>query len=214
MDRHQPSEQGLAATHSFQTSQMLSRIEEVNTTCLDLLITPRRALERGPTNFTAEIRPLLVSAGPHARRRVAQQLLPLVDMHFRNDEWWRSVKSNPQRTWGVVPPDIPKRSGVRLARTTITLAWQSLHTDAELTRALFGMSPFVARAIETLRFTEIEEIAERQYRHVRPRWEDRPWLWLQLIEAAQSNEPNALREFHIHALQLLAGESLPPSKSV
>jgi hypothetical protein len=206
---------GLAGTQAFRklTERMLSHIEEVNATCLEVMVSTARSASTTATEFATEVWPPLLSASTAVKRRATQQRLPLAEMEFRNDAWWQAVKSDPQRTWQTSEHifDAPKRAALRLARTTLILAWQSLNADRDVARVLFGMSTSVADTIAAMRFNEIELVAEHQCRHVRPRWEDRPWLWVKLIEAASANDPRAMREFHIHALQLLAGESLPRS---
>jgi hypothetical protein len=207
---------GLAGTHTFQrfTARLLDHIEEVNTTCLDTMVATARNASSSASAFAIAVCPPLLSASTAVRRRAAQQRLPLAEMEFRNDAWWRAVKSDPQRVWGTAEPTIdpPRRAALRLARTTLILAWQGLNADRDVTRVLFSMSTTVAQTIAEMRFSEIESVAEYQCRHVRPRWEDRPWLWVSLLKAAASNDQGAMRQFHIHALQLLTGESLPKSQ--
>jgi hypothetical protein len=68
--------------------------------------------------------------------------------------------------------------------------------------------PRVAELIGALSMSEIERVAERRGRYVRPRWEDRPAVWHELIQAACSPDIRRTREFCLHGLQLLTGDLL------
>ena len=97
----------------------------------------------------------------------------------------------------------------KLARSTLTMAWHTVRTDAEATRVLLGISPPVADHIASLRLQDIDRIAERHFRRLRPRWEDRPAVWRQLLACARETDVNAAHEFVLHALQLTAASALP-----
>ena len=186
-------------------------IAELNERCLDLLVLVART---GPptSGFTLamHLRPLLRSTRPAVRRRAAEVGLPLIDMEFRNSEWWQALKSDSSScSRQHLRPDLPKRAMVQLTRATLILCWHSVHADLECARVLFGMSRAVTEIVGSLRLSDIEQIAERQFRRVRPRWDDRPWLWRELLSAAESNDQLSWRAFHVHALQVLAGENLP-----
>jgi hypothetical protein len=89
------------------------------------------------------------------------------------------------------------------------LAWNSLRAQPATARILLGMAHPVADLIAGLRFDEIARVAHQRFRHVRPRWDDRPAVWRRLLLAAQSNDEKLMGEFNLHGLQLLAGELLP-----
>jgi hypothetical protein len=102
---------------------------------------------------------------------------------------------------------------MKLARATLTLAWHTVRTDTEATLVLLGISPPVAEHIASLRLQDIDRIAERHYRRLRPRWEDRPAVWRQLLACSRETDVNAAHEFVLHALQLTAAVSLPVTSS-
>ena len=68
----------------------------------------------------------------------------------------------------------------------------------------------VAALLQSVSLTELERLAERRYRFLRPRWEDRPAVWHQLLESAATRDYRDAREFNIRGLQLLVGELLVP----
>jgi hypothetical protein len=73
------------------------------------------------------------------------------------------------------------------------------------------MTAEVGDLIASLRFDQIDRIAEKRLRFVRPRWDDRPAVWRRLLLAARADDQKLMGEFNVHALQLLAGELMAPS---
>jgi hypothetical protein len=72
------------------------------------------------------------------------------------------------------------------------------------------MSADVTDSLRQLPITEIYSIAERRYRHVRPRWEDRPAVWRRLLLSAQSEDIRRSRDFSLYGIQLLTAELISP----
>ena len=83
-----------------------------------------------------------------------------------------SAGSDP--TW-LAP--FPRPAAVKLARSTLVLAWHTVRTNLDAAVVLLGIAPSVAEIIAKPHLQDLDRIAERQYRHVRPRWEDRPAVW-------------------------------------
>lgn len=194
--------------------ESLAPLHEVNERCLDLItLVSKLAPEDAPFAMVGPLRSLLRGTRPIVRRRAARQPFALVDMEFRDVEWWRAVASNPARTWKdrAWRNASPKRAAVQLTQATLMLAWHMTRADAEATSVVFGMSREVAEVIAALGLSDIETIAERQFRHVRPRWEQQPEVWRELLLAAHRDDADAMRAFVVHALQLLMGEVVPRS---
>jgi len=194
--------------------ELLLPLHEVNARCLDLIsLVAKLDPEDAPFALVGPLRMLLRGTRPPLRRRAASQPFALVDMEFRDIGWWQAVKSRPSRVWKDRPwrALVPKRAAIQLAQTTLMLAWHMTRADADATSIVFGMSPEVAQIIRSLRLSEIDTIAQHQFRHVRPRWEERPELWRELLVAAHSEDSGAARTIAIRALQLLAGEIVPRS---
>lgn len=194
--------------------QLLLPLHEVNERCLDLIaLVAKLDPEDAPFALVGPLRSLLRGTRPILRHRAARQPFSLIDMEFRDAEWWRAVKSRPSRAWKERPwrALAPKRAATQLAQTTLMLAWHMTRADADATSIVFGMSREVAQLIGSLRLSEIDTIAQHQFPHVRPRWEERADLWRELLVAAQSEDSEAMRTIAIRALQLLAGEVVPRS---
>jgi hypothetical protein len=156
-----------------------------------------------------ELRDTLRQAHPAIRRKAASRGFLLVDMEFGDATWWRTAlrpshtRDRRRRLGGL-----PARSGVPLARATLMMAWNAVRADAETACILLGMHRKVAEVFLSMQLGHIEQIATREFRSVRPRWADRPRIWRSLLECAASEKATLLRDFDLHALQLIAGESL------
>jgi hypothetical protein len=87
------------------------------------------------------------------------------------------------------------------------LAWHSVRADVNAS-CLLGISSAVAATLASFSLTELDRIAARRFRHVRPRWEDRPIVWRQLLLSASTGDARQTRDAHLRALQLLTGELL------
>lgn len=194
---------------------LLTGVFEVNERCLELLVSAARQEPRGSFALVRELREVLLSTDPPVRRRAACRSFLLVDMEFGNIDWWRGVGSQlaePARLpyWRR---SFPRASGTQLARAALLLAWSSLRSgrDPATARLLLGMTPEVGELVASLRFDQIERVAQKRFRFVRPRWDDRPAVWRRLLLAAQSADSGLMGAFNLHALQLLSGELIEPT---
>ena len=188
----------------------LNGLYEVNERCIELLVSTARREETQSFALISELRDLFKSADRSMRERAARVNFLLVDLEFGNPDFWHVACSHPGQQlktpqWRV---SFPRRSAVPLAHATLMLAWNSLRTDSPTARVLLGMAQSVSHRIAGLRFDEIERIAHKRYRHVRPRWDDRPAVWRRLLLAAQSDDAKLMGAVSLHALQLLTGELL------
>ena len=200
------------APHDPEGEGPLRGSYEVNERCLEMLVSATRHEQDRPFALVSELRELLKSTVPATRQRAARRTFLLVDMEFANEDWWHAVRSYPSHQMRTPPwrGSFPRASGIPLARATLLLAWNSLRAspDQASVRLLLGMTPRVSEVITNLRFDEIDRIAQKRFRHVRPRWDDRPAVWRRLLLAAQSDDEKLMGAFNLHGLQLLAGELL------
>lgn len=194
---------------------LLGGVFEVNERCLEMLVNAARQEPTGSFVLVRELHELFRTADPPVRRRAACRSFLLVDMEFGDADWWRGAGSHlsePARLpyWRR---SFPRTSGTQLARATLFLAWNSLRSgrDPATVRLLLGMTPEVGELIATLRFDQIDRIAQKRFRFVRPRWDDRPAVWRRLLLAARRDDSRLMGEFNLHGLQLLAGELMEPT---
>lgn len=94
-------------------------------------------------------------------------------------------------------------------RETLMLAWNVVSIDRGAATLLLGMAPSVATMLVELGPQDVERIAARHGRHLRPRWEDLPQFWSNLLQAADGNDEDSLYKLHLHGIQLLGSELIP-----
>jgi len=194
---------------------VLSPVCDVNEQCLRLLGQVARSSSDIGNDFVSEPFVLLRCVDASTQARAARFPFLLVDIRFRDRAWWRDVLTQPERSWNDPSwlARLPRSSAVKLTRATLILVWHTVRLDLESAMVLLGIAPAVAEVIGELPLRDIDRIAERHYRHMRPRWEDRPAVWHQLLDCAQTGDVEAAHEFVLHALQLTAGAVLPRSDS-
>lgn len=188
----------------------------MNARCIEMLVNAARD-ERGCTfALVADLRELFKSLDPATRQRAARCAFLLSDLELSNADWWHVAHNHPAQPIRTPPwrASFPRPSAIQLARATLLLAWNSLQVEPPTAQVLLGITTPVAEVIANLQFDEIDPIARARYRHVRPRWDDRPAVWRRLLLAAQTADESLLTEFNLHALQLLTGELLPPRSAV
>jgi hypothetical protein len=205
----------LSTPHRTNSKDALAPICEINEQCLQMLVHVAREAHTPPESFLHHLFSLIGPLDPKALATTARFPFLLVDFGFRDLSWWQSITPGHRRagkdlSW-LVP--FPRATATKLARATLTLAWHTVRTDAEATRVLLGINPPVAEHIASLRLQDIDRIAERHFRRLRPRWEDRPAVWRQLLACARETDVNAAHEFVLHALQLTAASALPVTAS-
>jgi hypothetical protein len=187
--------------------QALRPLYEVNQLCIELLVKAAWS-ERLDLPLVCQLRAGLRSMSAEAQARAAQKAFLLVDMEFTNSASWNLLQNHPSRMISTPRPSyFPRSSAIQLARAALLLLRHSIHSNA-VEACLLGVHPRVAGMIGALSMSEIERLAERRGRYVRPRWEDRPAVWHELIQAACSPDIRRTREFCLHGLQLLAGDLL------
>jgi len=185
----------------------LEPLQKVNERCIELLANAARSDRRGTFPLVIQLRDTLPALTSQSRLQAASQAVLLVEMEFTNLPWWEAIRKHPGRASAqpVRQGSFPRASAVQLGRATLMLVWHSLRADGR-TACLFGITPAVAEVITAFSLTEMDRILERRFRHVRPRWEDRPAVWHQLLQAAQSADARQARDVRLRALQLITGE--------
>jgi hypothetical protein len=211
-----PEDTGRFSTPPKQQHQdALAPICEINEQCLQMLVGAARQSRIPPDNFLFHLFSLVSPLNDASIVTAARFPFLLVDFGFRDPQWWRRITSRNSRaeaepSW-LVP--YPRATAMKLARATLTLAWHTARTDADATLVLLGIGEQVADQISSLRLRDIDRIADRHFRRLRPRWEDRPAVWRQLLACSRETDVNAAHEFVLHALQLTAAGALPVAPS-
>jgi hypothetical protein len=179
---------------------------DVNRRCIAALVQMALA-DRPALTLVVHLKDLLARLTPAMHGSSALRTTLLTDMHLAELPWWRKVHDHPKRP--LPSPSwlggFPRSTGLGLARATMMLAWHSVRA-APQRAVLLGVTPQVAELLADFSLTELDEIAERNFRHVRPRWEDRPAVWRALLSAMESQDFRKARDFSVYSLQLMTGE--------
>ena len=200
-----------APTRNNHSNDALAPICDINEQCLQLLVEAARARPSAEEPFVCQLLSLIQTVDIATLTTAARFPFLLVEFGFRDPEWWSEIASGNESTgddeaW--LSP-FPRAAATTLSRATLMLAWHTVRTDSEASVVLLGITPAVARLLRSLRLQDIDRIAEHHYRRVRPRWEDRPSVWRQLLFCAKSTEVDTAHDFVLHALQLTAITALP-----
>jgi hypothetical protein len=188
----------------------LAPLYEVNERCLMLLTEAARSDSHAASALVIALRRPLLAMTPEARARASRRPILLLDIAFRDALWWIDAKSHPRRATRTTLDHeaFPAQSAKHLARATLVLAWHSVRADQIASGVILGISRPVAEILAGLALSDLDSIAERRFRSLRPRWEDRPALWRRLIHSGESADFRRGKEFLLRSLQLLGGELL------
>jgi hypothetical protein len=181
---------------------------EVNQRCIELLVDASNTRRELVGGLVSDLHDLLQTISPLELRRAAQRAFFLVDLQFGDVQWWAAggVATDlhaPRHPAGQIY--FQRIQATRLARATLTLAWHSVRSDQRNAHVVLGMTEGVAGAIAKLRFEEIDRIAERRSKYIRPRWSDRPGVWREILSGRSESSQ---RDADLHGVQLIAGELL------
>jgi len=183
-------------------------IYEINERCINLLVEAVRNENHPAPGLVVALKAELLGMTPEMRTKAAERALLLVDMGFRDAGWWKDALRAPQRAsrTPIAQDAFPARAAMHLARSTLILGWHSIRADRTAGGLMLGISHPVADVIASLTLTDLDRIAEKRFRRLRPRWEERPTLWRELLLSVNSTDFRRSREFNLRALQLAAGE--------
>jgi len=191
--------------------ERIGPLSDVNAQCLRWLIKVSSHGRHAESGLLGEISGRLCALTTSERSHAARFPFLLVDMRFDDLEWWHRMGSQV----GLAPPrplwlsPLPRKSTVGLARSTLVLAWHTARVDREAAVLLIGLSPPIASHLTRLHLQDLDRVAEKHYRHLRPRWSDQPSIWRHLLEASRTQEMTSGASFVLRGLQLAAGELLP-----
>lgn len=192
-------------------SSTFSPFHEINERCIELLA--RKPRHNAAVDSIARLAltiDTLRNMRPELRQRAAKRPFLLVDFGFSDAEWWSAAKAQPTHARRTRSPrPFSKHAAIQLARAALIVAWHVVRSEAPAARLLMGMTARVAEIVETLTLEEIDRIAEHQFGRLRPRWEDQPHIWRSFLSAARSGDSQALRNFDVHAIQLISSEMIP-----
>jgi hypothetical protein len=140
--------------------------------------------------------------------RAARCPMALLDFNFQRVAWWgRVINGQPlegsrQPKWAAFHTD----EAIPLAHDLLLEAWSAARSLSHVSSLVFGMAPEVARLIAQLSPRDVDRVVAHEIQDLRPRWENRPVFWRELLLAARSMDDRDLAKVHLHCLQLFGGE--------
>ncbi len=144
-----------------------------------------------------------------ARWRLADFPFVIVDVRFRDDDWWRRRGTIQDDVIAECPAaaDEPLRElRQSLLLETLMFAWQVAREDSRVAQILFAMTQTVARAISSLAMQHIRTLAIHQSNSLRVRWDSDAQIWRDLLVAVATDNQAALDEVRLHAKLLFCGD--------
>lgn len=219
MDEFETEEAGeipqVAATSPRWTgAPSIALAQQLNEQCIELvceLATASSTQELPP--FVSQNRDLWRLLEPEARKRVAAFPFLLVDLHFKDAEWWREagegrlMRSTDATFYTGVSPKLFED----LALETLLFARQAAREDVDVAKAMFAMTSAVASLIASLTLSQIRAIASANTSELKVRWNSDPEFWGDLLVACRAGDERAMAALRRHAKLLFCGELIPKS---
>ena len=159
-----------------------------------------RDLNRSVAEWALRVNDVSVSDSSVQQTIERLEALPflLCEFRFTDEAYWRScIRAVP-----CCADDTGTDANAQLARHVLSVAWHCGRVGTG-PRLLLGIGRGVGLLITTLRFAQIEAIAEARKHDLRQRWAEVPGFWPQLLETACGGSEERWSRFQVHALRLL-----------
>jgi hypothetical protein len=186
----------------------LESVLEVNEQVLALLRTQCRAGLPQP-GLLREVGALLLDLDGRALRRAAASTVLLADAGLADARLWSDaiVGAVNDRLPLTVAPFFTGEGAVAVMRLVMTQAWHLARSEPAAARLLLGISAANLGVIGGCTLSRLIRLAETRSEWLRPRWENRPKVWFDLLSTASQGESGALARLRVRGLQLLAADA-------
>jgi hypothetical protein len=156
-----------------------------------------------------DVRDLLLNLDAASMRRAAGTAVLLVDAGFGQGSRWSDaiVGAVNDRDAPAAAAFFTVDAAVRVMRLVMTHAWHLARSEPAAARLLLGLSATNVTVIGGCSLTRLLGLADVRTQWLRPRWEDRPGVWRELLRTAAAGDAGALERLRVRGLQLLAGEA-------
>ena len=182
-----------------------AQITELNRQVLELLVRRAQApVGTYPVQPFDGLAPLLRALDEPARLALARCPIVLLDAGFGQEQLWDGAvhESASARGVGWLTPV----AEVGLLRAAATLGWHLARANPYAACLSLGMTTDCARRLAQMGLRDLEERVQRRAASCRLRWEDKPSIWRQLLEAAVAGAGSQLDALLLRGVQLLAAE--------
>jgi len=197
----------LTAAPRWKRSPSLDLVHALNEHCLELLAGVAATDAVQASALALANGELWAKSSPEARKRAARMPFVVLDLHFADEQWWRSAIAKPICV--VREPEIfnglPIELSERLVQETLMFAWQMARSDRIAAQVSFAMRPPVAQMIGALTPRQVRDIASRRRGDIQLRWHEDGHFWGDLLLAAETGDDERVAELQLHAKLLLLG---------
>jgi hypothetical protein len=208
-----PAQPDSSGAYPTPPPHALAEIRRVNSHYIALLVEAARREGESGLPLIEELRDALRQMTPERCQRGGARAFLVADFRLSDLPWWTQMKSDRRFQGGLGPSaGLARADAVPLTRAILVLAWLSTRAHAAFASVVFGMTPAVSSVIAELSLPEIDEIAKRHYRCLRPRWENVPGIWLQWLAASETPDIRKARDCDLRGLQMIL-ETLCPTEA-
>jgi hypothetical protein len=194
--------------HSWLAKATLESVLEVNEQVLALL---RAQCLAGLTQpfLLRDVGALLLDLDAKSLRRAAASAVLLVDAGLADARLWSDaiVGAVNDRQPLLSMPFFTVDGAVAVMRLVMTQAWHLARSEPAAARLLLGVSVANLAVIGGCTLNRLIRLAETRSEWLRPRWENRPKVWCDLLRVAGAGESGALERMRVRGLQLLAADA-------
>lgn len=193
---------------SWLGAATLASLEEVNEQVLALLRAQCMA-DVTQASLIREVSGLLLNLDAASMRRAAASAVLLVDAGFADGLRWSDtiVGAVNDRQQPGPAPFFTVDGAVGVMRLVMTHAWHLARSEPMAARLLLGVSVTNMSVIGGCTLSRLIRLAEARTQWLRPRWENRPRIWRDLLRTAEEGENGAAERMRARGLQLLAADA-------
>jgi hypothetical protein len=194
--------------HNWLDKATLESVLEVNEQVLALLRAQTSAAATQP-GLLRDVGTLLLALDARSLRRAAASTVLLVDAGLADARLWSDaiVGAVNERPALTVMPFFTVDGAVAVMRLVMTQAWHLARSEPAAARLLLGMSVANLGVIGACPLSRLMRLAETRSDWLRPRWENRPKVWFDLLRTAGEGGSGALERMRVRSLQLLAADA-------
>jgi hypothetical protein len=141
-----------------------------------------------------------------ALRLAARFPFLIVDVHFIDEGWWRSVVLNPQGVPAVASDLWPPEVANKFMSEVLVFAPHTAKWDRRVARLVLGMVRPVVQIVRNLTPQQLDAVAGLYSSALRLRWQEDHEFWTKLLTAARDGDEEVLADIHLHAKLRLSGQ--------
>jgi hypothetical protein len=200
--------QPLWEQQSWLGTATLETVVEVNEQVLALLRAQCQVTAAQPA-LLRDVSSLMLNLDAQALRHAAAGAVLLVDAQFADTRLWSETIIGAVNDRPVFTPAafFTVDGTVAVMRLVVTHAWHLARSEPTAARLLLGLSAANVAVIGGCTLSRLIHLAETRTQWLRPRWEDRPRVWCNLLRAASAGDSRAVERLRVQAVQLLAADA-------